>query len=131
MNMSKELEALKKIANHVTYQEDVVCYYETIYTNYHDEVDIVKQALERNEPMKLVTEGPGQEPTCKNCFNHEPNKHDNYCANCGQRLSWGIDEEEDDDWGEDDWNDDDWDTLECGCCRCCGCGCDEDEGEIR
>jgi hypothetical protein len=86
--MSKPLEALNKIANHVNYKETHNGYYENMYADYPQEFELLKQALQRNEPMKLVTHGPGQKPTCDNCYNHEPNSYDNYCSNCGQALDW-------------------------------------------
>jgi hypothetical protein len=83
--MNKEIEALNEVM------------YELIKDEHEDGISIsqiieklqtIKQALQRNEPMKLVTHAPSQKPTCDNCYNHEPNSYDNYCSNCGQALDW-------------------------------------------
>ena len=85
------LESIKKEINATFVDKEGKRWYSTRKED-DERYIIIKQTLERNTPMKLVTEGIGQEPTCNNCFNHEPNKYDNYCANCGQK----IDKEEDD-----------------------------------
>ena len=96
--MSKELEALKRL------YEDSVVYGEYLYEldllgdkSYLERIDkdydLLKQALKRNEPMKIKRErislGRGWyrfEQRCPIC-NFETNKGE-YCLHCGQKLDW-------------------------------------------
>ena len=125
--MSSVLEAFNKMAvSHEIMSEDLN------NPTWEEEIDIVKLALERNEPKEPI-EVQDKHFNCGNCgetisvgtgkkFNEFFNVH---CVFCGQKQDWSDQDYDDDDWVEDSWNDDDWDTLECGCC---GCSCDENEG---
>jgi hypothetical protein len=62
--MSKELEALIKLANIITYEEKDVNHKETLFTDYPDEFNLIKQALTP----------PTEEEVCKTLsewFNNE------------------------------------------------------------
>ena len=102
--MSKELEALERFnscrrfyvaygyyndfLNDELYRKDVL--------RVDDDYLLIKQALERNEPMKPIDVetfkisriGSFIEGTCPTCHVKHLSPDFNYCLNCGQRLDW-------------------------------------------
>ena len=96
--MNKELEALKRL------YEDAVVYGEYLYEldllgdkSYLERIEkdfnLLKQALKRNEPLKVDLETKDALPNsgtyydCPKC-DKVIGKHYNYCPYCGQRLDW-------------------------------------------
>jgi len=58
--------------------------------------DILRQALKRNEPMKVKQTSNEQDfslfdcPNCDTTMYYESEPHDwKYCIECGQKLDWG------------------------------------------
>ena len=89
--MNKELEALEHLNNTAFYErgydkKDRHCYL------------ILKEALKRNEPMKLKTKRVKVsiddyriDDYCPTC-DEELYATSNYCPHCGQKLDWSDDE---------------------------------------
>jgi len=90
--MSKESEALEAMRADVIDFRDII---ENSSYSTDEDYKIVKQALKRNEPKKIIVIPPTTIPSnfrsdylCPNC-NHECLvKYQNYCDICGQRLDW-------------------------------------------
>ena len=69
-------------------------------------VEKILNALERNEPMKIKQTSSEQDfslfdcPNCETTMYYESEPHDwKYCIECGQKLDWSEDND-DDDWGD-------------------------------
>jgi hypothetical protein len=91
--MNKPLEALNKIANHVNYKETHNGYYENMYADYPQEFELLKQALQRNEPMKVTFYKIDETDVfdchnCKTTIYFDDYKDHKYCMNCGQKLTF-------------------------------------------
>ena len=51
------------------------------------------EALEKQIPKKVISEGYGLIDLCPTCYYHlDIPEHINYCFECGQRLDWSEEE---------------------------------------
>ena len=98
--MNKELEAFEKMSisheisscyeNHYKTKKDSD-YLISINPDWEKEIDIVKNALKRNEAMKVINgiNYKGQDVMlCPNCERNAGKINDRYCSHCGQALDW-------------------------------------------
>ena len=104
--MSKALEALEKMAiSHEIASDHINPYLEFKNPNkrieinpyWEEEINIVKQALERNIPMKVKPASfeEGFLGECGNCgkFIYAEEGKIKYCTWCGQKQDWSEDDE--------------------------------------
>ena len=87
--MSKELEAYKII------EEEIIGSIndgrtKRIINLYKKQLEIIEEALKRNEPMKvdLTTARFERFYKCPNCGGYNNMERSSYCPDCGQRLDW-------------------------------------------
>ena len=87
--MSKELEALENMRADIIDFRDII---ENSSYSTNEDYEIVKQALKRNEPMKvdLITECDWFY-NCPNCKGYNVMERSSYCPDCGQCLDWSED----------------------------------------
>ncbi len=96
--MNKELDALKRFShdfNEYIYDCNLIDHeeYRENLKSIDKDYDLLKQALKRNEPMKIDSPnyygfGYFKCPKCKDIVVEE---YDNYCRECGQKLDWSDD----------------------------------------
>jgi len=87
--MSKELESYKII------EEEIIGSIndgrtKRIINLYKKQLEIIEEALKRNEPMKvdLTTARFERFYKCPNCGGYNNMERSSYCPDCGQRLDW-------------------------------------------
>ena len=84
--MNKELEkAIDYFKNRVSFEMPV-------YDEPHFKT--ILNALERNEPMKVIDgiNYKGEDTKlCPNCESHAGTINSRFCKYCGQRLDWSVD----------------------------------------
>jgi len=90
--MSKELEA--KAVENITFLANLGCRDVMDYSNKKMSMEIIEQALKRNEPMKIKTKRVKVsiddyriDDYCPTC-DEELYTTSNYCPHCGQKLDW-------------------------------------------
>ena len=95
--MAVEEEAIAEIENAF---EQLECRYEGYYYNL---IEVTKQALKKQMPKKVLYEYDGYYddvpvydiarcPNCDCAFEEDYNWNSKHCPNCGQRLDWGEEE---------------------------------------
>ena len=96
--MSKELKALEALGNYEITYDETNDYTWTLSDT--EEYELVKQALERNTPKKIIQTSNEQDfslfdcPSCDTTMYYESAPYDwKYCIECGQKLDW-TDEDE-------------------------------------
>ena len=94
--MNKELEALRILTNEIDGEYGCITEYPE---NVKNAYVIIKQALERNDPMKVKRKWdvankehyyicPNEIPKEKNVIGVQINRTQKYCPQCGQKLDW-------------------------------------------
>ena len=104
--MSKELEALEKLNHTICLNSPTIKWGIDTYDHIDCKDDkefvkcynIIRKALKRNEPMKVILKDKGFEhydvycPKCKEYVGFKNSVREslalNYCPNCGQNLEW-------------------------------------------
>mgnify|MGYP000843558303 CR=1 FL=1 len=89
--MSKELEA--KAVENITFLANLGCRDVMDYSNKKMSMEIIEQALKRNEPMKVKEVLICDDPRiivhhCPNCDEELFKTDISYCPYCGQKLDW-------------------------------------------
>ena len=92
--MTKALETLERLGRYeITHDEQINYTWDLSDTV---EYEIVKQALKRNEPMKvLISNNTGMfSGKCGNCGKlfYKRDGRLNFCYSCGQKLDWSDSE---------------------------------------